>query len=614
MSLFGKAASGLGGLSSTVLTRYKADVSDHKRKLKELTGEQKKHQKEVIKGLELQNANIDKQIARYAKLAAGIAAVGGAYMAIKKGMQDFQRNAQLTAAAGDINIKRLRDASHGLLNEWQLLELASAGVNGSFKMNQQQLESVANWITVLRNKGNDLNEVFGVMKKAVAEAGVEELQKFGVQIRNVKGQLVQKGTEQGLNGLIAEANKNLGQFAHLAGDEAITASNKFDNATKNMSVALGRLGNALTPAINKFAQLVDYASRFVSGFSYGWGEGGSLAMTAAEGTGETQIAAKIKLVRQKIDRIQMNLPGQEFSWGQGAATNAGRLQELQAELARLHEERRQFYVRRGQQSPEYQAWLQGGLQYLPGGSAWATAGGAGAGGGGARPGMGPLGGGYGYTPAASAGMLFPQALGVPAGGMAPQFGQGLSYAPQGRMYQGVTPGTHAHRMAEMQDIMGSQGVEAFQMFQQASTAAFQAYISGSATMAQAFRQAMGSMIAAKASHMFATALEYGVLAIIDWNPGYLAGAAKAAAAGVALTAMAKALGYGGNVPGAGASAGGGAARVNTSTGLSTNKTRNAVIVLSPDWAENRHSAQSRLSQAIAQTERMNGSGSTVEYN
>ena len=612
---------GLFDLTSTVLTRYKADVSDHKAKLRELSGAQKLQAQETIKHLETQNRGIEKQVATLGKIAVGIGVVTGAYMTLKKSMGDFQRHMQLTHAAAGINISQLQKASHGLLTEWQLMEFAAAGTTGVWKLNQKQLETVANWITVLRNEGKNLSDVFETMKKAIQSGGVEELQRLGIRIQNVKGQLARKGSEEGLNGLMAEAQKQMGRFVDIAGDDSIRASNNFANATKHMSTALGALAQSLAPVVDLLAKAVEGWARFGSGLRYGFGERGSILRTAVEGTGEAQMRADAALLQIRLDeavtRHRMAWLRRNDELIEKEAREVIRLRRL-LEWAKPGGSRwANYYAEQARNSPEVQAQYAQMGSYLPGGSAWATSGGAGAGrrgGGGPATGL-PIPADYDYgAPGRGPGFQgtswSPE---IPAGRPAEMFGTGLSYAPQGRAAQGLRVGGDAWMQDKLQRALGS-GTEAFQMFKSAGQQAFQAWISGSATMAQAFKQAMGAMIAAKASHMFATALEYGVLALVHWNPYYLAGAARAAAAGLALTAMARALGYGGQVVGGSGGGGGGAAHVTSGGGLSTTKGGSSVIVLSPDWAENKYSANARLKRAIAQAERQGGGGGTVDWN
>jgi hypothetical protein len=79
---------GLGEISQKVVTYYKADVSDHKAKIRDLSGEQKKLAKQQLADLEAQNKRVDGHIGTVGKLATTFAAVGTAIAAV-----DFISNA-----------------------------------------------------------------------------------------------------------------------------------------------------------------------------------------------------------------------------------------------------------------------------------------------------------------------------------------------------------------------------------------------------------------------------------------------------------------------------------------------------------------------------------------
>ncbi len=120
--------------------------------------------------------------------------------------------------------------------------------------------------------------------------------------------------------------------------------------------------------------------------------------------------------------------------------------------------------------------------------------------------------------------------------------------------------------AKMREKYMPQMEEGAGMFAQSMQAAFSAVISGSGNAAQAFKQAMGQMLAAKATMLAGEAVYAGVMAIVNRDPSMGWAAAKAGAGAIALAAMARALGYGGNVPGVGAGAQSGGIKVGGTPG------------------------------------------------
>jgi hypothetical protein len=531
-----------------VLTRYKADTSDHKRKLKDLSGAQKKRMKETIKGLEEENRSLDKSISKWGKMAAGVAAVGAAYLAARESMKAYVEDAQLKHAAAGISIDKLKKSSHGLLTELQLMQLAAAGVNNEWGASQEQLNAVANWITVLYHKGNDLNEVFQTMKKSIAEGGVEELQKFGEQLRGVNGMLAIKG-EEGFNALMQRANESIGRFSSIAGDDAVKASTKMQDSMRNLKVQFGELATALVPVINRFAQLIGKMAEGIAQAGDFWD-----AVRLNVGSSEWQVPVKGYAGQVQLAKAVEDMPGLSMGMRLKAQRHAWIARQRMAEEAK----RRAV--------ADAMRWTQ------PPPGAGGPAGPAGAGrraGGGMFSGIGGRFGAGGIWGGPDFGAIWDRMRGPEVSPMRPTpFGAEFEQAPilGDRMIgqQSEFDRLREEYMPQMQEGAG--------MFAQSMQAAFTAVISGSGNAAKAFKEAMGQMLAGKAALLFGEAIYSGVMAFIEWSPKRAADAAKAGAGALALAGMARALGYGGNVPGQGGSATAGGTRLGgspTRTGTNT---------------------------------------------
>ncbi len=536
--ILGSIGGAVGGITSTVLTRYKADTSDHKRKLKDLSGAQKKRMKETIKGLEEENRGLDKSIARYGKMAAGVAAVGAAYLAARESMRAYVKDSQLQNASAGISIDRLRKASHGLLTEMQLMQLAAAGVNNEWVATQEQLEAVANYTTVLYHKGNDLTETFNVMKKAIAEGGVEELQKFGEQLRGVSGNLAIKG-EEGFNALMERANENLGEFAGIAGDDVVQASVRMDDALRDAKVSFGELAASMVPVVELLAKIAQGLALLGSKSTWDFfGRGGR-----DKATGRASTMDFLEMMKNApgvggemwamIDQQQRRIAG-EYRADQGTAAWS----QTMAVMGQIEEAKAQALAA----AADRDARRRSGRGGAAGGGLLSGIGGRFGGSGGAGA-WGPT-GGYDF------GALWGRITSPDTSPMRPTpFGADFDAAPsRGEMIGQQTDWQRIKKeyMPQMEEGAG--------MFAQSMQAAFAAVISGSGNAAQAFKQAMGQMLAAKATMLAGEAIYTGVMAIVNKDPSMGWAAAKAGAGAIALAAMARALGYGGNVPGIGAGA------------------------------------------------------------
>ncbi len=84
----------LGSFTSKVLIDVKADTSDAKAKLKELSGEQKRMQQQLVESMEKSNASIDRQIKNIGLAAAGFGVAKLAIGAAKEGLEAFSKTSE----------------------------------------------------------------------------------------------------------------------------------------------------------------------------------------------------------------------------------------------------------------------------------------------------------------------------------------------------------------------------------------------------------------------------------------------------------------------------------------------------------------------------------------
>jgi hypothetical protein len=89
---------GLLDFGAKVILTYKADVSDAKAKIRELSGEEKKLAQERLKQEEAANKGIERQIKGLGMLAAGIGAAMGAVALAKSGLDEYAKTSEQAAA------------------------------------------------------------------------------------------------------------------------------------------------------------------------------------------------------------------------------------------------------------------------------------------------------------------------------------------------------------------------------------------------------------------------------------------------------------------------------------------------------------------------------------
>ena len=240
----------LSGITSNVAIIMKADTSQAKRATKELAGEQKKLAKQTVKGLEAQNSALDKSLAKWGKIAVGVGAAVAAFKSAQIAFNAFSKDAQLRGAAAGISIERLREASQGLISDYDLLTQTAALQNTTFKLSQKEMEEVTKFMLILRKQGNDMVEVQTRVTKAFVEGKVRGLEPFGIVVDSV-GTKLEKSRDV-MKAMRAENAKFKGSLT-IAGDEMKKTGIVFDNAIRDMKVAIGGLVNALAPLLKGLA-------------------------------------------------------------------------------------------------------------------------------------------------------------------------------------------------------------------------------------------------------------------------------------------------------------------------------------------------------------------------
>lgn len=251
---------GIRELGATVLTRYKADTDDAKRKLKELRGQERERAKELLDGLEAQNRKIDAQIERWGKIAAGVGGVVAVVAALGKGLSIYEEQLRLSTATAGTNVEALQGAFNGLVTETQAMSFAAQALHSDFGTTQADLQTAAKFALVLRSRGVSLAEAFDRVKQAITEANTDALEEFGITID------AQSATTDAYRKIIArmgkevsEASGNLTQATDDIQRGLVTAR----DATHDFGVALGKLAVQLTPVVAKLAEAIDHLGGFM---------------------------------------------------------------------------------------------------------------------------------------------------------------------------------------------------------------------------------------------------------------------------------------------------------------------------------------------------------------
>ncbi len=256
---------GLLDIGAKVLTTYKADVSDHKAAIKELTGLEKQLAKERLDGVEKHNKGLEDQIKGYAKVGVAIGVAAGAIALLKTGFDELSEHNDLVDAAGIANIDGLRKASHGLKTEMDLLRSAASMQNGAFKLTQAQMETTEGAMLALTRRGHDQEKVTRAVTAAVTSLKSDGLRDLGIFVDNA-------GLSMDTNAGRAEAFRRtmeaLGKASHevkdgqdSAADGVSKAGVTMSDAISKMKQSLGELVVAMAPLLMKLAEAVSLIAK-----------------------------------------------------------------------------------------------------------------------------------------------------------------------------------------------------------------------------------------------------------------------------------------------------------------------------------------------------------------
>jgi hypothetical protein len=248
----------VANILSTVLTRYKADPSDHKAKLKGLRGEEKKRHQELLKEMDAQNAKIDKQIAFWGKVAVGVGGAVAAFKLAKTSFNSYVQNTQLAAATANLSIDRLSTSTRGLVEQTDLMREASKLQSGAWKFNQEQMELVLRATDVMRRKlGQEFTPTLQKVTESLSKGTTEELKKFGITAKTQTEVIAQ----------MREMVRGFNLDTDAAGDSmkraGVSAADSFDR----MKTAIGRMVVAMAPLLDRMAKFIEALSIVVDRIS-----------------------------------------------------------------------------------------------------------------------------------------------------------------------------------------------------------------------------------------------------------------------------------------------------------------------------------------------------------
>ncbi len=240
----------MGDITNKVLTVYKNDVSQAQQAVKSLRGVERERAKEVLDNLNRENAALESSLAKWAKVAGGIVAVGAAWKGAHAAAKAYLEDVRLESAAAGANVERLHAATRGLVEQDKLLEFAGKSLHGAWHLNQAEMERVLQGAMALRKTmGVELEPTVDALTDAISRGSTKALKEFGIEATSKVGVLHE----------LDERVAQLGGNFDLAGDSMQRAGVTMADSLDDFAGAIGRVTAQLGPFMNKMADAIELA-------------------------------------------------------------------------------------------------------------------------------------------------------------------------------------------------------------------------------------------------------------------------------------------------------------------------------------------------------------------
>lgn len=301
---------------------FKADTSDLKAKIKELQGEEKKLAQAQLDATQARNSQLEEWSRKLGKVTI---ALGVANEAIKFGAeayQEYARHAQLSESMGAVSLSTLRQASRGLTTDMKLMELASAGVNGAWKMTESQIEAVVSSMRGFEVQGHSQSQVHAKLRDAILKGTVEPLKDLGLSLKSTG---TQAGDFAEFMSAVADKSKLGGAATRIAGEDMRKAGVEWSNAVSDLKVKIGELVAGMAPLISALAKVLGLVVAVVD--KAGGVVGGVIGSTSGL-SGVASKARSLAAAQQAADAT---------SAAASAAAEAAAAEAAQAARERFHE-------------------------------------------------------------------------------------------------------------------------------------------------------------------------------------------------------------------------------------------------------------------------------------
>lgn len=243
----------LSEIGKNVVIRYHAETAAAQANVRQLQKTQEKHDATLKAQQEGEIKGLEGKIAKYAKYAMY---AGAAFAAVKVSMEamtySFDQQELRERAAGH-NIDALREATRGLVSETDLLKLAQSANLGVMKTSADDLIILAKAMDVYKERGYDAAKVTQDFGEYLQTGKAKALKDYGLQIDEARGSVAQyKQTMEQLNVVAREQ----AQIEEDGGDRMQQRKIQIEDATAKLKESFGTLVATAEPLLTFMVETI----------------------------------------------------------------------------------------------------------------------------------------------------------------------------------------------------------------------------------------------------------------------------------------------------------------------------------------------------------------------
>lgn len=258
---------GVLDIGREIIATFKADISDHKSKLKELEGAEKDLAEQELKAQEARNVGLEGWERSLTLVKKALTAVHEVGEFLWDGYKEGIADARLSTAAYGIDIERLKEAAHGLVQEHELLGFAAKANRAAFKNTQEDMVNAERAMYALTEQGREHVEVTEAVSNAINDLKVKGLTDMGIYVDTSKVKFDEAGNVVDNYSNKLELHQRILEALKVKGEEVAEGEDGIGDAMGRTVVSLqdswaelkkglGELVTAMQPLLASLAETV----------------------------------------------------------------------------------------------------------------------------------------------------------------------------------------------------------------------------------------------------------------------------------------------------------------------------------------------------------------------